>query len=190
MESFFNAPARVSQLLLSQRPDSGSAFKESAAASPKSLFKSTALMSGAADQSHVNDLDMSVVDMQTSDFGEMSNYPRLEHHNRHAEELKKIIPRFSCATVPLQESLMKEKIHIYSDAGLFQNRRCRVGWAPDLKLVQLVSDSTLSIATLQTSNFAPNQNSVNGLNSLVHYPIVDLHILLLFFFFFKSILVF
>ena len=95
----------------------------------------------------------------TCDFGEMSSFVRLEQHHRPAEELKKIVPRFASATVPLCQSLMKDKIHIYSDAALFHSRRSRIGWGPDLKLAQL-EGSGVSIASIETSNFWDTPKSV------------------------------
>ena len=99
------------------------------------------------------------------DFGEVSNFVRSEHHNRPVEELKKIIPRFASAVIPLSESLMKDKIHIYSDAALFQNRRTRIGWGLDLKLTQIEA-LDVSIASIETSNIGSTPTTVRILKVL------------------------
>ena len=93
---------------------------------------------------------------QTADFDNLSTYVRLEHA-RNSDQCKKIVPRFATVGIPLSRSLMRGKVGVLSDAALFQNRQSRVGWGPDLQLLELASSTRFSLVSVKTSDLKQNQ---------------------------------
>ena len=141
---------------------------------PKSLFKVNAMTPvrdqqqdktqtyGEMDQS----ISASVSRVQAAELDNLSSYVRLEHVSRNPEHLKKVVPRFPSAEIPMSRSLMHGKFHVISDAGLFHNRQSRVAWGPDLQYLDITHTARLSLAMMKTSDFKQSIKSTTDNDDL------------------------
>ncbi len=151
---------RASQL---PRKDMSRLFRDSTAQSPGSLFKSSAIatLQQPEEQNRSNismeqSFSVAAKMQQTIELDNLSTYVRLEHV-RNPDQCKKVVPRFATAGIPLSRSLMRGKFGIISDAALFQNRQSRVGWGPDLQLLELATSTRLSLLAVKTSDLRQNR---------------------------------
>ena len=135
-------------------------LKDATAVNQISLFKASAMTPIRDQQQDKNqthaEMDFSMngsVRMQAVELDNLSTYVRLEQVTRNPEQLKKVVPRFASAELPLSRSLMCDKFHVISDAGLFHNRQSRVGWGPDLQYLDITHTARLSLAMMKTSDF-------------------------------------
>lgn len=161
----------MSQPALPRKSDMSLALKDVAVPSPKpqSLFKAGAIMPLQKPEdfgrSQLMELDQTAASpatataadvslrIQTAEMENFSSYVRLEYASHNTEQLKKVVPRFAAAEIPLSRSFVRRKMHIISDAALFHNRQSRVGWGPDLQLLDILHSSRLSFETVNTSDF-------------------------------------
>ena len=128
----------------------------------RNLFKSAVLPTEASryedlGKSQFMDLEASLnstLKKPSIEVDLMSSYVRLETGCKD-EKLKKVVPRFSSAVVPLSSSLILSKHRVVSDAALFHNRRFRIGWGPDLMLCEADPEQPMRIllSFVDTSDF-------------------------------------
>ena len=90
--------------------------------------------------------------IQQAEMANLSSYVRLEHASHNPDQLKKVVPRFASAEIPLSRSLMRDKVHLISDAALFHNRQTRVGWSRDLQLLDILHSARVSLVSVKTSD--------------------------------------
>lgn len=140
--------------------------------SQSSLFKSSAMASVQAPDDLSSSrmqlepsFNATVKSLQSCEVENLSTYVRLDHI-RNSEQNKKVVPRFSTAEIVLSRSLLRGKCGVVADAALFQNRRSRVGWGPDLQHLNFQSSTRLSLVTVKTSDLRQNQDPGDDVYSI------------------------
>ncbi len=90
--------------------------------------------------------------IHSAEMENLSSYLKLDYARHNPDQLKKIVPRFASAEIPLSRSLMRGKVHVVSDSALFHNRQSRIGWGPDLELLEFLNSARLSHVAVNTAD--------------------------------------
>lgn len=150
--SLFKQSARVAQSPSLNR-DVDSRFDDFGNRDSRSLFK-TNMSSNPPESEYLNaNLSQNMSSRKLLECENFSNYTRLEHVNQSQEAVKKIVPRYASAEIPLSKSYMHQNANLYCDTGLSHSRNFRVGWGPGLQYLELSSMSRISIVRVKTCDF-------------------------------------
>jgi len=133
-------------------------LRDTAVSSPKSqsLFKAGAIAVIQQKPQEKMELNQTAQDVSmrihSAEMENLSSYLKLDYARHNPDQLKKIVPRFASAEIPLSRSLMRGKVHVVSDSALFHNRQSRIGWGPDLELLEFLNSARLSHVAVNTAD--------------------------------------